>query len=512
MMKTLLKSSCLLTLVFFLQSCSFDFQGNKSSRGFVNLGTSGAEAPSDIGTGTTRPTGVTLDNVTYCICQNNETAMISGCESFCSDKDDASPTLYLNTSLSADISLNTETFGSLFKWCTAETETEINPSCVLTYYSSAGPGDAPIEVNLSETSNSLTADLVDLDRETIYVMKLEIPQYGYESENSINIRLKSLNSTPIFNGVLQTQLLTSYSCIQRSGFSVSQGNTSTNTFTQIAATTYYFIPSELPDPVAGGPFDPICHDFVNYLSDGPNVPRYREQAAFSLFNKNEVLFYDNEEANGDFTATGNGVLDIEDRIALEYGSAVSGLFYELRWPTGPTANSSTTTTNPLLGFILTPFIDNTNNGLAFCPDHSDYQNTSDPLSGILGNYIGVETEPLYLAEKVRDVMQEYDQNGLPLPTTTLGPADYILVTESDINGIRYFNNNGVPTIPSNSDLINQTIQFHWPANYSSPFVRNSGQSVYHIRHPSELGTDEAPGVPRNNRPPGNRIIGCVPKL
>ena len=81
-------------------------------------------------------------------------------------------------------------------------------------------------------------------------------------------------------------------------------------------------------------------------------------------------------------------------------------FHLFKWP-NVIATSESDNNLTILGYFMIPFID-TNTGQGFCPDQSRY-NGSDPLFRVLKEYIGVDTEGIYIAE--REALAFTDENG-----------------------------------------------------------------------------------------------------
>ena len=106
----------------------------------------------------------------------------------------------------------------------------------------------------------------------------------------------------------------------------------------------------------------------------------------------------------------------------------------------PTAENETT--NATLGYVMQPFI-NSRTNTPLCPTRDDYT-SSTPLFKILGDYIGVDTEAIYFAERepVRYLVQE--ESGYALKDT---PTDVLLIRESQLKRFGFFMKMDSPSRP-----------------------------------------------------------------
>jgi hypothetical protein len=146
---------------------------------------------------------------------------------------------------------------------------------------------------------------------------------------------------------------------------------------------------------------------------------------------------------------------------------------------------------------MTPWIDQTT-FRAYCPKQAHYF-SSNQLFAAMRDIIGVDTEGLYVAK------QE-------------GAIDYILVRESLLKQIWFYIENGQHIEPNNNTIVGKQIQFYWPADVNSPFVRKSHQQLFTIKSANELSTGTASTSQQSSNgspmsyPPHDKRLGCIPSL
>jgi len=500
----------LIAVLFFNTACMTESTGSSSTsnRAFISQDQNEpateeptTEEPQEEETQeVTRPDGQVYLQTDFCACLNNEPDIVGDCFSFCANRNTQTPTLFLNTLLGADIELNQE-LGTLRNWCEVEIGDGLtNPSCVLEAFDGFSTRELP--VTFLGGTNSITADILTLDPGTTYVMTLVEKTSGAKSD-SIQIRRKTGDDLVEVNGPLKVNSVAQYSCMQRNGATVDNYNF----FDAAIRTHYYYTPTHIPFPIPPGNDFIFCHDIIAFPGfDNILYPRLELQShVFRVWNENDVRFYDLDQ---------NEQLDIHDEIRammIQRGVTPSGdiqLFNAFSWPNGPSFENSNNESNPKLGFIMTPFL-NQQTGEAYCPDNSHYNGT-ETLFNVLREYIGDETEALYLAQREPVSFSQVDENGNT--TVVQGPEDFVIVRESLLNQIWFYSDNGTPTAPDEYALENHTIMFYWPANTSSPYTRSSEQKIYILKHPSELGENEAPDIPRSTLPPNDKRFACAPKL
>ena len=118
--------------------------------------------------------------------------------------------------------------------------------------------------------------------------------------------------------------------------------------------------------------------------------------------------------------------------------------------------------------------------------------------------IAVDTEGLYIAK---------EDNA----------CNFLLVNESVVKSIWFYVEGGQHIEPTTDTISGKQVQFYWPADSTSPFIKKSHQRVYTIKSTSDLGngcsggsagtggTSGSNGIP-TTIPPHDKRIGCIPVM
>jgi hypothetical protein len=311
-------------------------------------------------------------------------------------------------------------------------------------------------------------------------------------------------------GPLKNAPISQYSCIIRS---FSQDTQTGDAYYETAYRVhFYYLPRLAPSKVDASNI--FCHDIFKYgPADDETYPRLENiPGIFNLWDSTDPRFYDNN---------GNGYEDIYDLVVQKtknYGGNIlpgTKFFVKFSWPGSPTlntdaGNSSTTSTTQPIGYYMAPWIDQQNQYKSFCLN-SSYYNSSNPLFQAFRDIIGVDTEGLYVGEKAAETI--YNSQNQPVAT---GVKDYILIRETDLKQVWFYMNNGVPTAPTDANVANVAVYFHYPLNKTSPFIKGSTQKLYRVKGGNELAggntSGTAPAGTGTSYPPHDRKIGCIPKF
>jgi hypothetical protein len=263
----------------------------------------------------------------------------------------------------------------------------------------------------------------------------------------------------------------------------------------------------------------FCHDIQQYgLSDNPLYPRLKlRPSVFYLWAQDDLRFYDQDA---------DGVADINDILVQRFNEeGVVGntqTFAKLEWffyPQGALSTGTDDTTNTdndqldnsapptlsKLGFFMSPFVQgNSNKGM--CPSQSDF-NGSNPLFGILGDYIGGDTEGIYLAVRESLSYSYVDANGAT--QTATAPDDFIIIREGQLKQVWFYtDSNGLHITPNEDNIGNHTIRFYYPLDTTNPYVKKSYQHVYTVTHPNIYNGD--PNAIPTSIVPNDKRFGCIP--
>jgi hypothetical protein len=438
------------------------------------------------------------------------------CTAFCAANNTADDLFYTSFTVTEAISL-TE-FGSVQGWCSKALKDangdlqSSNPSCVLSIKDEDGAEqDLPLNPQTAN-SNSIKVNISTLQNDKTYILTLKEVTSGAKS-NSIQI----LKPSPTNNGILGPLKITpvsQYTCILRN---LSQDDTTGDVYYENAYRLhFYFIESSRPNPIPANTSNIFCHDIFNTVYgavDDRTYPRLEETpGTFSLWDGvSDPRFFDNN---------GNGNLDANDQIVnkvKDYGFNIptgTNFFLQFSWPSNPTSDSSSgsgTSSAGALGWYMIPWVDQTT-FKAYCPNSSHY-NSENVIFRAMRDIVSVDTEGLYIAMKDGELVN----NG---GSTTIGPADYLLIRESDIKRVWFYLNGTTHIAPTDANVASKTIYFYYPFNFNSPFTKTSTQKTYVVKKASELSSSSVSDSGTNNGtngaittyPPHDRRIGCVPKL
>lgn len=459
-----------------------------------------------------RPTNAVFWKSNFCACKDSKPVSYGNCASFCSGKNtNGAETLYANFSVTEDISLGG--LGNLYAWCKVNLPgDEENPECELQAKDEQG-NVTPIQVNLPVNSNSLTANIQDtLAYDKTYVLTLVEKKSGAKSDSIQLIKFSTDVTLPIL-GPLKNAPISQYTCMVRE---FSEDDSTGDVYYDAAYRLhFYFIPRVPPKPVPAGNSNLICHDIFNPLYgviDDELYPRFEQlPGVFNLWDTTDPRFYDNNS---------NGQIDINEAIIQKtrnFGgtiSAAANFFSEFKWPGAPQLEDDAGNSNSqALGYFMAPWIDQTT-FKSYCLTSTQF-NSTNPLFKAMRDYIGVDTEGLYVGEKAPETVIGND--GKP----TAGFPDYILIRETDLKSVWFYLKNQVPTVPTDDNVSNNAIYFYYPLNKASPYVRTSTQRVFRVRGASELSTGSSTSTGGSGStssggattfPPHDRKIGCIPKF
>ena len=450
-----------------------------------------------------RPDGAVFWKSGFCACKDSKPVSYGNCSSFCAGKNtNGAETLYANFSVSEEISLGG--LGNMYAWCKVNLPGDTqNPECELQAKDEAG-NITPIEVNVPTNTNSLTANIQDaLAYDKTYVLTLVEKTSGAKS-NSVQLIKFSTDTTLPILGPLKNAPISQYTCMVRE---FSEDSSTGDIYYDAAYRLhFYFVPRMPPNPIPAGNSNLICHDIFNPLYgliDDALYPRFEQlPGVFNLWDTTDPRFYDNN---------GNGQIDINEAIIQKtrnFGGTITAdanFFQSFSWPGAPELQSdagNSTSAQPL-GYYMAPWINQTT-FKSYCLTSNEY-NSENPLFRAMKDYIGVDTEGLYIGEKSAETV--VDSNG----NLTSGYPDYILIRETDLKAVWFYLKAGVPTEPTNDNVGNNAIYFYYPLNKASPYVRTSTQRIFRVKSAQELSGNTSSGG-TTSFPPHDRKIGCVPKF
>ncbi len=451
-----------------------------------------------------RPSNAIKIQSGYCACQDNKAVTLGNCESLCSAKSTTDPILYFDV-LPTEVITERDDIQTFYNWCTKEIvdpttgeSIATNPNCMIEAKDSDNNVGYLSIQTMSAGSNAVEVNIAQLDNDKTYRLRIvETTSGAYSS----TVQLRKF-STPVddpVGGPLRTVPVQQYTCLN-----ITFSDDGTSLFYEDASRMhFYFNDENRPEPLSSAFVNIHCHDVYKYGTTPINNPLLEETpGAYSLWDLWDPRFWDTD---GDGQAQINQLLQ---QNVIDQGYSMDTppeLFHKFQWYNGPDVSSASststgTTASPALaelGYYMTPWIDQTT-FKAYCPKQSHYY-SSNQLFVAMRELVAVDTEGLYIAK------QE-------------GSEDYILINESTLKSIWFYLENGQHIEPNNDTVTGKQVQFYWPADSDSPFIKKSHQTIYTVKKASEVGSDnvstdqQSETGTSSNYPPHDKRIGCVPSL
>ena len=432
-----------------------------------------------------------------CGCLDSKAITLNNCEGFCSSQPTSGEEiLFVDVNLGELVSLN-PALGSIQNWCSVEIgDGKLNPGCQAQFQSATGVVALPIKEFTGQTT--LKIDIKSLPQDETFVLTIVETTSGSKT-GSVQVRKIDPDKEETSRGPLSIHPVSQYTCIQRFG-EVTSVSLSSLDFVRYH---FYYSPNSPPPSIPNTTQNRIfCHDIFFGEIDSPLLPRLEEiPEHFAVWNYRDNRFVDTDK---------NGKEDINDaiqtRLLDEYSvNREVKIFSLLRWPNVINTTDEGSTTVPIVGYFMIPFI-NTTTGEGFCPKQENY-NGNDPLFRVLKDYIGVDTEGVYLSE--RESLAVTNDSGIPEEAR----QDILIIRETLLKKIWFYYENNQHLEPDEITSTNKKIMFYWPPDISDPYVRKSTQEIYTVRSAEEIGTEEEQGNGLQTviRPPDKRY-GCVPSI
>lgn len=475
----------------------------------------GTETSTDTETTNTfsRPSGAIILQSDHCVCQQQKSIGLGNCSAFCQSKTTnlENKMLYFNVKLT--VAITEENLKDVAGFCSTQDGEEANVGCVL----QAKDEDGNLSfLNFSTQSGqtSFSVDVGSLSTDETYRISI-LENASGASSTAIQVRLIDTDDNNDIAGPLALMPVSEYSCIYR-----GPPNYDSITGAQIIedATRYhfYFIPETRPEPLKATTLPSLyCHDIEQSPTVPLNSPLLEESTGvFTIWNKADPRFYD---LNNSGSLRINEI--IQKNVELQGASLTStpDFFFTLDFPSGmddgdsniqdqTSGDSNSTNANQIrntLGYIMVPFIDD-RTYKSYCPTREHYYSTN-PIFRAMRDVVGVNTEALYVAKQEN-------------------VCDNILVREGLISKIWFYEENGQRLQPTSSTISGKKVQFYWPADTSSPYIKKSHQRTYSILSIDELNASSCSGSSeinseaqngsgvRTNLPAHDKRIGCIPVL
>jgi hypothetical protein len=453
-----------------------------------------------------RPSNAVKIESGFCACQNAKAITLGNCSSFCAGKPSADPILYFNVQPTEAIT-ERDDIKTFHNWCTKEIVDPVtsepiasNPNCVIEAKDADNNAGQVAIQKMSAGSNAVEVNIAQLDEDKTYRIRIvETGSGAYSS--TVQIRKFSTPVTDPVGGPLRTVPIQQYTCMN-----ITIAEDGSNLFYEDASRIhFYFNDENRPEPLSSIFANIHCHDIYKYGTTPINNPLLEETpGAYTLWDIWDPRFWDTD---GDGEAQINQLLQ---QNVQDQGFSMPEppkLFFKFKWYNGPDVGSANSgdsggaSAEPVLaelGYYMTPWIDQTT-FKAFCPKQTNYFDTSNQLFVAMRDLVGVDTEGLYIAK------QE-------------GSSDFLLIRESVLKSAWFYLENGQHIEPNNDTVTGKQIQFYYPVDATSPFIKKSHQSVYTVKKASEVGGDNVSQDQQSgtgtssNYPPHDKRIGCVPSL
>ncbi|GEM_PF-724060 len=408
-------------------------------------------------------------NENQCICENRKSVGTGNCLKFCESRDVEVPTLYGSVTMS-DRDLLNPNLGNFETWCHNETSARhIDPTC----YINAWDGNYNAKLPLEFTGgNGFIVSLGSLERRKTYVFKIESTTGAVSSAFQERISQYSRDVSAI-----RIDEINKYYCLLFSGIDDGSGGELQN----VIEGNFYYNRRSSPRSVPPNQSDfTVCHDRNIYGNrDSELYPRLGDrEKVFTVWSRFDPLLLDQDQ---------DGKEDINQLIENELEDRF-GLRVSLNLFSDFIANTDVSSGSNSLGKILKPFIDS-RTGLNFCPTFEQYEG-KEPLFNILRDYLSVDTEPLFLAERETIVFE----NG------TVAPIDFLYLSLSEIKDVWFYYSNGQHLTPSYDDRFNKTLYFYWPLDKNNPYVKKSYQKMYKVVRDDDQLISTA-----------DKSVACIPK-
>lgn len=465
--------------------------------------------PEETFTAPVRPTGAVVVEPGHCGCSAGKPITVGECGAICSARQTSSEneeTLFFSVELKPEITL--DVYANLLGWCTTEIEGDdgnliTGASCSIEIKDEDGNISFANFENYNESN--LTLNIGGFQDDITYRLTLVERTSGARS-STFQMRKYSMTEQGSIRGPLEYMPINRYSCGIRNGGATSQNQDDFERF------HLYFNSETRPEPLQEdtiGNF--FCHDLGPTGNAPPtNSPLFEETTGvFTLWNKEDPRFY---SLDGDDIEDINQIIEREVNLQGARLSETPRFFAMLEWisafddgnasPGESSSGTEVELVNKQLGYYMTPFLDPTT-FRAYCPKEEHYFSGS-ALFQAMRETISKDTEALYVAKQDN-------------------ACDFLLVNKSVVEDIWFYRENGVAIKPTDETIKGKQVQFYWPANPASPYIKKSHQRVYTIRSTSELadacsstvgstaGSTNSSGV-RTNIPPHDKRIGCIPVL
>lgn len=457
-----------------------------------------------------RPSGAIVVQAEHCGCKSGVAITLGNCEQMCSEKqgsNDSVEKVFFSVELTEAITL--DIYEDVYGWCKQEI---LDPNTNLPVATGVGcvvevknqNGDVVDELAFAPGAGQLdfSLDISSLDNDETYRLTIVETTSNARSTTFQVRKFSNLMSGP--SGPLQLMPIDRYTCMLKD-WAVVNGQYVVNSINRFYL---YFNSETRPEPLQASTIQStFCHDIETYGPTPINSPLLEETAgAFTLWFKDDPRFFD---LDGDSNLDINQLIYQEATLqGFNLPGGVPDIFSPLSWisafddsditPGGDGGSgNSITVVNKELGYFMQAFLDSTTYK-SYCPTQQHYYSTNG-LFRAMRDLVGVDTEALYIAKEDN-------------------VSNFLLIKESTVSDIWFYIEGGQHIEPTTDTIQGKQIQFYWPADPSSPFIKKSHQKVFTIKSAAEISdlnggnaNQSSSGV-RTNYPTHDKRMGCVPVL
>jgi len=457
------------------------------------------------GNGIKRPSDLAFEP-NFCVCLLGKSHLLqNSCDSVCASNAGADQSLTLHASIKLGAaSASHPKLGNLFNWCNVAIAGSENNAPVCKLEALSEFGNSIIDVIISNGSLNFTADLTGQPYQKPIIITLK-EQFSGSKSDSVQLFLKepkvisSYPQTPI-----KIMPVSQYTCLTKLA-SIPNPNIPTQVIsTNVVRNHFYFASNNNPISIPPGNNFYVCHDQINGTFDNILFPRLE-------LRPNHMAVWDQSDPRFVASTVTPTAPVINDVIMEKYNALVAGkaapltkldIFQSLQSLSSPIAKGSSR-----LGYYMIPF-QNSQSFDAFCLTSQNYNDPSQPLHQAIGQYIGVDTEAVYIAQ--REPLYFPDDQGNP----AAAPADFLFINETLLKQIWFYTENGLYYIPNDITVKSKTINFYWPPDPINPLIKKSTQRTFTVRSGDEINAINGGAAPPLNTATAvasDKRLGCIPK-
>lgn len=526
-----MKGSCFWILLILFTGCNaFVDSGSRSTRSTPLF--SGEPTPTPT-PDTSLPDGQIFVESGFCVCKDAKPDSIGNCAEKCSSRNIPQSTLFVDVFFGPEIELN-QVLENLNGFCSFNADqadaggSTTNSTCLLeiddgtnkvttdnvTIYNNGRGFQVPLPDNLAAYDQTYVMRLINSSQEV--------------GSTYFQVRKKEYEEPGPDLGFLKIAPAHMYACL----FTLPGPGTTLQNLEFVDTSRRFYLYPEFITPPSIPPVSVTQDDDGNLQLSTQFLifchnPQYNNQGLFDSplyprhnLKENHLYFWDPSDVRFFDINPANEVLDINERITEDVnnlGFDTEGLievFSEINWPTYPCeeglCQNDPPENFPGLGFFMKVWV-NSSTGEVFCPERDDYEN-GNTIFQVIGEYVGVDTEGIYLGEKEIEIYTDANGN-----VQTSDIEGYMFVRQSVLENIWFYVDGDQNKIPGTLESAkSHTMFYYWPiceTNGCNPLVKQANQKLYTIRAEDSVYSegDRTKIGFRQSFPAADKRFGCIPK-